>query len=256
MGELHNLDVGCADTSVLISEDNTFIIDCQDAIRNYSYLLPSDKYITGLFITHQHYDHFDGLKYFRENGYRIGHLIHSPYKRRNGDNSVPLDEWNDFKSHLDYFRTNGTAIYSPYRQDDVSKPYWSICGLEFRIIGPYKEIADSETRELHDACLVIHVKMGSRICTFTGDSSDKNLNKIALNTTNYCNDILHASHHGSIKGADLDFIKNANPRYTVISTQSGVHESVPHQTALDRYRRHTSDIVYRTDIDHSLKWTF
>lgn len=129
-------------------------------------------------------------------------------------------------------------------------------GIKFFILGPAVHIAKSETRELHDASLVIYAKLKGRRCLFAGDASDKSLNYIAGNTNNICNDILHASHHGSIYGADIDFIKECNAKYTVISTKSGVYSNVPSDTALQRYRNHTSEEVYRTDIDGDLEWTF
>ena len=75
------------------------------------------------------------------------------------------------------------------------------------------------------------------------DASDTNLDYVADNTTNYCNDILHASHHGSINGAHLEFIKKANAQYTLISTKTGVYENSPHPTALKRYKDHTAKHV-------------
>ncbi len=98
--------------------------------------------------------------------------------------------------------------------------------------------------------------MNKRKCLFTGDASDTNLNWIAANTTNPCGDILHASHHGSINGADLDFIKKCEPKYTVTSTQSGEYSNVPHPTALARYRDNTERKVYRTDTFGTVKWSF
>jgi hypothetical protein len=64
------------------------------------------------------------------------------------------------------------------------------------------------------------------------------------------------SHHGSINGADLEFIKACNADYVVVSTKSGVHDNVPHSTAMQRYRSHTKKKVCRTDIDGSLEWTW
>lgn len=117
-------------------------------------------------------------------------------------------------------------------------------------------IASSDTRELHDACLVFRADLGQRLCTFTGDASDANLNWVAHNTTHICDDILHASHHGSINGADPDFIKACGAEYTVVSTESGVKENIPHATALKRYADGTKQKVYRTDVDGTLEWTF
>jgi beta-lactamase superfamily II metal-dependent hydrolase len=183
-------------------------------------------------------------------------LVYSPYERRYNDGSVQYQEWQDFVNYRDYFHRNGTKLYTPYRQDNFDKPWWETDGIQFFILGPAAHIAMSPTRELHDACLVVHAKLATRRCLFTGDASDANLKYVAENTNNICNDILRASHHGSINGADLDFIKACGAKYTVVSTQPGVHDNIPHPTAMARYRDNTKEKVYRTDIDGSLKWTF
>ncbi len=255
MGKLHHLKVGCADCSVIISSNYTFLIDCH-GIADYENLLPENKRIRGVFITHQHYDHFDGLGFLKDNGYTIRILIYSPYERRYSDNSVEYDEWNDFKNYRDYFEKNGTKLYTPYRQTQFDNPFWEIDGISFFILGPATHIAKSDTRELHDASLVIHAKLNKRRCLFAGDASDASLKYIADNTNNICDDILHASHHGSLNGAELDFIKSCSAKYAVISTKSGVYSNIPSDTALQRYRAHTTKEVYRTDTDGNLKWSF
>ena len=254
MGKLHCLKVGCADASVIVSTSFTFLVDCHD-IESHADLLPATKNIRGVF-THQHRDHYSGLEYLRKKGYSIGCLIYSPYSRRYGDTSVTKEEWDEFASHRDYFESKGTALRAPYRQDSFAEPYWNIDGLKFWMLGPDQTIASSDTRELHDACLVFRADLGKRLCTFTGDASDANLNWVAHNTTHICDDILHASHHGSINGADLHFIKKCDIGYTVISTESGVFPSVPDATALKRYADNTKHKVYRTDVSGTLEWTF
>lgn len=57
MGKVHHLDVGFGDASVIITSSATFLIDCHN-IEEYSYLLPISKNLRGVFITHQHRDHF------------------------------------------------------------------------------------------------------------------------------------------------------------------------------------------------------
>lgn len=170
--------------------------------------------------------------------------------------SVTIEEWNEFNDMKTKFKEKGTKLFAPYRQDNFNQPFWGTDGVKFEIIGPAKSVATSDTRELHDACLVIKAILGKRKCLFTGDASDANLEYIEKNTKNFCDDILHASHHGSLNGAHLEFIKKANVSYTLISTKSGVYENVPHATALRRYKENTKNDVRRTDVDGTWKWDF
>lgn len=253
MGELHHLNVGCADASLIIT-DATFVVDCH-RIDDYADLLPRSKHLQGVFVTHQHRDHYSGLEFLRRQKYKIDCLIYSPYDRRYGDASVTLEEWNEFTELRDYFKDNGTKLYAPFRQDSLDKPYWNTNGVQFWMLGPRKGTACANSRQLHDACLVVKAHLGRRSCLFTGDASDANLQDVA-GLNHICDDILHASHHGSIEGADLGFIKSCDASYTVISTAAGVHDDIPNATALKRYRDNTKEKVYRTDEDGSLKWTF
>lgn len=255
MASLHCLDVGCADASVIVTDTATFLVDCYN-IEDYGHLLPRDKNLRGVFITHHHSDHYSGLEYLRNEGYTIQYLIYSPYERRYGDTSVTLEECNEFNRHRDYFAENGTKLYAPYRQGRFEKAYWAPDGLKFWMLGPEENMAKSENRQLHDACLVFRADLGKLKCTFTGDASDANLEYIAANTTNVCGDVLHASHHASIEGANLDFIKKCKARWTVISTAIGKYPNVPHPTALTRYANNSTRGVWRTDIDGSCKFSF
>lgn len=252
MARFNFLNVGCADCTIINTGNSVHIIDCNAEIKNKVSYLPQNKRIRAVFITHHHYDHYEGLGYLYDSGYSIEYLFISPYERRNSDNSVALDEYNGCMDLVNKFEKKGTKIYKPFRQESFDNPYWEIDGLKYWMIGPIKQIAEEPTRELHDASLVMSVASNGKTFCFTGDASDKSLNMIAGITNNFSDELLHASHHGSINGADLDFIKKANPKYTLISTKSGVHESVPHDTALKRYRMHTREKVLRTDVDGEL----
>lgn len=77
MGTLYHLDVGCADASVIKTSSATFLIDCHN-IEDHFYLLPANKRLRGVSITHQHEGHYSGLGYLKDEGYTIDHLIYSP----------------------------------------------------------------------------------------------------------------------------------------------------------------------------------
>ena len=254
MGILYHLQVGCADASVIKTQSHTFLVDCH-GIDRYRQLLPYNRVLKGVFITHQHRDHFSGLQYLRDNGYSIQFLIYSPYERRRIDASVGLEEWNEFQDHIACFVARGTKTYTPFRPDTFDTPFWDIDNVCFQIIGPHERIAKADTRELHDACLVIKAE-GAVNCLFAGDASDTALAEIASTTINFCNGILHASHHGSINGAEPTFVRGCNAVNTVVSTATGFHEGIPHPDAMRLYRTHTRKRVYRTDTDGSVRWDF
>ena len=94
MGKLYHLAVGCADASIIATNEATFLIDCHN-IEEHAHLLPSNKRLRGVFITHQHYDHYSGLAYLRQKAFTIEYLIYSPYDRRYADGSVTIEEWNE-----------------------------------------------------------------------------------------------------------------------------------------------------------------
>ena len=59
VGELHHLNVGFGDASVIVTESAAFLIDCHK-IEEYARVLP--KRIRGIFITHQHRDQAEQQK--------------------------------------------------------------------------------------------------------------------------------------------------------------------------------------------------
>jgi len=104
--------------------------------------------------------------------------------------------------------------------------------------------------------LVFNVRKGDMTIMFTGDASDKALERVTNHFNLNTKHILHASHHGSINGAYLEFIKKVNPNYTIVSTKSGVYSNVPHPTALQRYKTYTKKHVRRTDVNGTRTFTF
>ena len=243
------LNVGCADCTILELGSKVVMVDCkqgdvdageEDIIAQ----LQSDK-IDLLILTHPHRDHFTGIQTLLDNDITFSEIWGSPYKRRRGDNSLPLDEWNEYVAFVNKLKEQGAKSYTPYASSSV---YDTIGGAKFYIFAPYRGINNHETREVHDGNLIVKMVKGNNSILFGGDASDYAWDKAREKYSLSCH-ILHASHHGSINGANLEAIKEASPNYTIISTKSGVYDNVPSETALQRYRRYTKKAVRRTDID-------
>lgn len=247
------LNVGCADCTVMHLGDKIVMVDCHQGnqeneeanILNY---IPNG-HIDILILTHQHYDHFDGIQVLLDNNISVSEIWESNYKRRHSDNSVDIDEWNEYQNLIVKL---DAKIFQPTRN---TESFDTVGSAKFQFYNPKNNINDKDTRELHDASLVFTVRKGSMSVTFTGDASDWALEEVTDYFSLKKKNILHASHHGSINGAYLDFIKAINPNYTIISTKSGVYENVPHSTALQRYEKYSRKAVRRTDVDGTRVFT-
>lgn len=245
--EYHFLNVGCADTTVLNLGSKVVMVDChqgdtskgQEDITDF---VPGG-HIDVLILTHAHHDHFDGIQTLLDNDISVDEIWESNYKRRYNDPYVGYDEW---QSYQNLVKKLGAKRYIPTRS---TNNFDTVGGAKFQFYNPRKNINEDASRHIHDACLVFTMRKGNDSITFAGDASDKALEEVTNHFDLKKKHILHASHHGSINGAYLDFIKVLNPNYTIVSTKSGVHSNVPSSTAMSRYRNHTRKAVRRTDVD-------
>ena len=146
-------------------------------------------------------------------------------------------------------KDTGTRYFTP--SCSASK-YRNIGGGSFWIFNPIANINNYDDRELHDASLVVLFEKGANSILFCGDASDWALDCVRNQFEIAKVHILHASHHASINGANLEFIQEAAPNNTIISTASGVYENVPHRIALRRYRENTERDVIRTDTNGTI----
>lgn len=247
----HFLSVGCADCTIFEIDNDLVVIDCgyrlisngvskPTSIYNYLKNVVGKTHLDLLIISHPHHDHYLGMEEL------IGKVIveefwGSPYKRRYDDNSLSSDELGEYNRLKRMLVPNNRFTCMKGNKKLFS-------GCRFFVLGPHENVNADETRECHDACLVIWVSTPANNFIICGDASDSELDLIRTDWNLSDCTVLRASHHGSINGADLEFIKAVSPRDTIISTQSGIINKVPSDTALQRYRSH-SEKVFRTDID-------
>jgi competence protein ComEC len=251
----HFLNVGCADCTIFEMGDDIVITDCgyrrfsteiskPTSILDYLRYEIGKTYIDLLIISHPHHDHYLGMEEMIGK-VTVAEFWGSPYKRRYGDNSLSLDEWKEYCALKERLVPDNNSRFICTKEAKKTFAY----GCTFLVLGPRKDVNSNDTRECHDACLVIWVSTPANSFIICGDASDSELEEIRIdwNLADCCT-VLRASHHGSKNGANLEFIKTVSPRDTIISTQSSIFSNVPSNTALQRYKNY-SQKVFRTDID-------
>lgn len=249
----HFLNVGCADCTIFEIGNDLVVIDCgyrqfsngvSKPTNIYDYLrnVIRKTYIDLLIISHPHHDHYLGMEELISN-VTVAEFWGSPYERRYGDNSLEDEEWKEYCNLKERLVPEMSRRFTCMKNTRKT-----LSGCEFVVLGPRKNVNTNETRECHDACLVVWVHSPANNFIICGDASDSQLDQITSDWKLSDCTVLRASHHGSDNGANLEFIKAASPRDTIISTKSGIFDNLPSETALQRYKR-SSKNVFRTDVD-------
>ncbi len=229
-GELavHFLDVGQADSTLLISEGEAMLIDAgnrDDAafITGYLAELGIDhlKYIV---FTHPHEDHIgsgeaviaavDVDRVFMMDGYDDG--IDASLKRA-------VDE-------------KGIATTAPEPGDTAQL---GECRIDF--LGPVSRHSDE-----NDDSICLKVTHGDNSFMFTGDAGSSSERELIESGADLEADVFQAGHHGSSTSNSYYFLREVNPRYVVISCGKDNMYGHPHEEALSRFNDLGAEI-FRTD---------
>lgn len=248
----HFLNVGLADCTIFEMDNDLVMIDCGyrrigagvSKPTNILYYLKhviGNAYIDLLVISHPHHDHYLGIEDLVGNVI-VARFWGSPYQRQRDDNSLATDEWNEYSKLVQKLVPDvGKRVTLTKGQSATYS------GCTFHVLGPRNEVNSSPTRECHDASLVVWVGTPANNFIVCGDASDSELDLVRADWKLGDCQVLRASHHGSINGANLAFIKAVDPRDTIISTKSGIIDNIPHSTALQQYKDHSTN-VFRTDV--------
>ncbi len=228
--EVHFLDVGQADSALLLCDGESLLIDggnSEDSSLLYSYLRNHGvKRLDCIIATHPHEDHVGGiigaLSYVNEVG-----TVYSP---------VAEDGNYFFNRMASKLKDFGVSVTVPSVGDR-----FRLGEAEVVFLGPV-ELKD----DVNQNSLVCKVNYGEVSFLFTGDAERPAEKKMLETGEDLSATVLKVGHHGSASSTCYEFLRAVNPSYAVISCERNNSYGHPDDGLLSRLKDEGAEIL-RTD---------
>lgn len=193
-------------------------------------MLPADRTIDALVLTHPHADHLAGLVEVLER-YRIGTVYETG--QATGD------------ALLDTFRSEATDQGSA-RSIVKDKENIVFGDVTLTVVAPNERLEGRELDEANDGSVVILVSYGETSLLLTGDAPTTEEADILADLPGSV-DVLKVAHHGSATSTSGAFLRAAAPRFAIIPVGENGYGH-PHPVLIDRLAAEGAG-VFRTDRD-------
>lgn len=235
LAEVHFIDVGQADATLIISNNETILIDTGDIetsneVVKYIKKLGVEK-IDYLVLTHPHSDHIGGAPEVIST-FKIGKIL-MPDKITTSD---------IFEKTIDTIDIAGYSITIPNQGET-----YNIGNGTFTILTDQK--LDWKD-DLNAYSLGVKVTFGENDLIFTGDIEEKGEKKI-LEKMSVDAEILKIGHHGSDTSTCNDFLNAVSPEIAIISCGEGNSYGHPHSEIIKKLENNNI-LYYRTDIEGTI----
>lgn len=235
----HVFDVGQGDALFLeLSDGNQILIDGGPDKSVLSKLgramLPWDRDIDLLILTHPHADHVDGLLEVAKR-YTVGAVIES-----GALHSIPeYAEWREL------VRSRGIPVISARAGQRII----GSDGFSLDLLAPFGSENGKSFKNIHDAMIVMKLSYASTSAMLMGDAEQKIEYKLVRRYGgNLRSDVLKVGHHGSKTSTSDAFLEAVSPAYAAISVGRKNRYGHPAQEVLDRLKR-AGIRISRTDYD-------
>lgn len=227
--EIHFIDVGQGDSTLIIADNEAMLIDCGDndkgmQVRRYleKQGIEELEYVIG---THPDADHIGGMDV----------VLYDFYC----DKVIMPDCEADTKTYDDVIQTMKSKNYSiTYPQAGDT---YTLGSGSFTIIAPNRD----DYGDRNDFSVGLIFDYGGTSFVFTGDAEGAEAD-IAGNGIDLSADVFKAGHHGSSPSSGDAILNAVNPKYAVISCGAGNKYGHPHSETLKRFASRNIE-VYRTD---------
>jgi len=251
--EIHYIDVGQADSILIMLHDCSMLIDAGnngdgDLVVNYLQKQGVTKlnYLVG---THPHEDHIGGLDDVIDN-FDIGTVLMPKAQT----------DTNTFDSVLDSLKAKNLKVATTNIGDT-----FQLDSAEFTILSVKNETPD----ELNLTSIVLRLTYGTQSFLFCGDAEIENEQEMlsyyhSLQNTEIENkeerlssnfslqsDVIKLGHHGSDTSSCEEFIKTVNPKQAIISVGEDNKYNHPCEVTLKLMEKYNIE-VYRTDLNGTI----
>lgn len=228
--EIHFIDVGQADSALIICDGHYMLIDggnAEDSDLVYAYLeRHGGEHLDYMVATHAHEDHIGGLS--GALNYAAVDVAYCPVTEH--DTKV-------FQNMVNYLEKQGRSLAVPEPGDK-----FDLGSAQVEILGPVKEYSDT-----NNTSIVLRVDYGETSFLFTGDMETNAEKDLIGSGADLRATVLKAGHHGSDTSSSYQFLREVMPEYIVISVGEGNKYGHPSDEILSRYRDVGAE-VYRTDM--------
>ncbi len=230
--EIHFIDVGQADCSLIICDGESLLIDggnVGDSSLVVSYLLSEGiEELDYVICTHAHEDHVGGLS-GPLNKFTVTEAVFAP------ETGADTKCYNDFLSAV---KKQDMEITVPENGSE-----FTLGSSTVTFLGPVTE----EHSDINNTSIVTKITYGETSFLFTGDAEREAEEDILESGADISANVLKVGHHGSENSTTYPFLREIMPEIAVISVGTDNKYGHPTEEALSRLR--DADVkVYRTDI--------
>jgi len=230
------LDVGQGDAILIQTPGQNILIDGgpdKNIIRKLDQYIPLTKrHIDLMILTHPDGDHLIGLVEVLQR-WSVGAVAESGLRSYS-------PAYIEFNSLIESKNIKRHIINTPQRM--VLKD-----GLFFDFLWPFsKELIEDDEGDCNFLSLVAMLNYKENGFLLTGDATKETEEELILKGLNLKADVLKAGHHGSKYSSGLDFLKEVEPEYAIISVGKDNDFGHPSLRVLDNFRKIKAEVL-RTD---------
>lgn len=232
--QIHFIDVGQGDATLVICDGEAMLIDAGDNTKGtkiQSYMSKQGvKNLKYLVLTHPDADHI-GAADVIVTKFDIDNVFMSDYTK---DNQT-------YRELIQALDNKNYKWFTP----DVGSTY-TLGSATFTIIAPNKQYEDP-----NNASIGLLLQNGDNKFLFTGDAEEDAEADIVANGINIDCDVYKAGHHGSKTASTKVLLDAATPEFVVVSCEEGNSYGHPHAEVMNNFRSMGMKL-FRTDEQGSI----